>query len=145
MSELLKKGVIEAVELDKKIVKEFMELSRTDLLAAEDNLKTKHFGWALAISYNSMLYAGRALMAARGYRATSDAHHLGVVQFCAAILPQESSQLVVTFNRYRIRRHDVVYGEAEQVKEEEAKRAIENAKIFVKKIEEKIIYANATL
>lgn len=138
LSELLKKGVIETAEIDKKVVKEFMELSRTDLLAAEDILKTKHFGWALAIAYNSMLYAGRALLSEKGYRTTSESHHLGVVQFCAAILPKESSQLVALFNRYRTRRHDVVYGEAEQVKEEEAKTAIENAKKFLEKIKEYI-------
>jgi len=44
-----------------------------------------------------------------------------------------------------MRRNDVVYGKAEKVGEGEAKTTIENAKMFVKKIEEKIIYANATL
>lgn len=137
LSELLKNRMIEKVETDKKLSKEFMELSKNDLVAAEDSLKTKHPNWALAIAYNSMLYAGRALMAVKGYRGTSEGHHLGVIQFCAAILPEETSEMVSLFNKYRKRRHDVVYGEAPEVGEDEAKRAIENAKKFIKKIEER--------
>jgi uncharacterized protein (UPF0332 family) len=101
------------------------------LNAAGDNLKTGHPEWALAISYNAMLSAGMALMAHKGYRTFAEAHHLAVVQFCAAVLPKDSSDLVSTFNRYRVRRHDVVYGESGSVGEDEAKRAVENAKKFV--------------
>lgn len=138
LSELLKKHMIEKIEVDEKLSKEFIKLSKNDLIAAEDSLKTKHPNWALAIAYNSMLYSGRALMASKGYRATSEAHHLGVIQFCAAILPEETSPMISLFNKYRKRRHDVVYGEAPEVGEGEAKRAIENAGIFLKKIEEKL-------
>ncbi len=81
-----------------------------------------------------MLSAGRALMALKGYRPLSEAHPLAVVQFCAAVLPQESAGLANVFNRYRVRRRDVVYGESDSVGEDEAKRAIENARKFVSAI-----------
>lgn len=128
--------MIERIEQDKKLANEFMVLAKRDLTAAEDNLMSKHADWALAIAYNAMLYAGRALMAVKGYRPISDSHHLGVVQFCAAVLPKESAQLAATFNRYRVRRHDVVYGEAGSVGENEAENAIKNAKLFIEKIKE---------
>ena len=138
LSDLLKKHMVEKIDADLKHAKELLESADRDLKAAEDNLKTNHPEWALAISYNAMLSAGMALMAHKGYRTFAEAHHLAVIQFCAAILPKESSGLVSTFNRYRVRRHDVVYGESEAVGEDEAGRAIENAKKFVSEIKEKI-------
>jgi len=137
LNKLLKNDTIRKIEPDKKLANEFLELSKKDLKSAEANIKIKQFNWALAIAYNSMLYAGRAIMTFKGYKTSSDAHHLGVVQFCAAILPEESSQLASIFNRYRTRRNDVVYGEAESVGEDEAKTAIKNAKKFVSEIEKK--------
>ena len=138
LSDLLKKHMIEKIDADPKHAGELLESAGRDLKAAEDNLKTNHPEWALAISYNAMLSAGMALMAHKGYRTFAEAHHLAVIQFCAAILPKESSGLLSTFNRYRVRRHDVVYGESEAVGEDEAGRAIENAKKFVSEIKERM-------
>ena len=138
MAELLKKRLVERIEADERLSKELFENAKKDLRAAEDNLKMDHADWALAIAYNAMLSAGRAMMAKKGYRALSDAHHLAVVQFCAAVLPKESSALASVFNRYRVRRHDVVYGEADSVGSDEAKRAVDNARKFVESIERTI-------
>lgn len=138
LSDLLKKHMIEKIDVDPKHAAELLESADRDLKAAEDNLKTGHPEWALAISYNAMLSAGMALMAHKGYRTFAEAHHLAVVQFCAAVLPKESSGLVSTFNRYRVRRHDVVYGESGAVGEDEAKRAVENSKKFVSEIRGRI-------
>lgn len=135
LEELLKRRLIEKIGIDEKLSKELLKNARRDLRAAEDNLRTGHTDWALAIAYNAMLSAGRALMARKGYRALSDAHHLTVVRFCAAILPTKLNALVSAFNRYRIRRHAVIYGEVESVGVDEAKRALENAKKFVEHIE----------
>ncbi len=135
LSQLLKEHIIEKIEPDKKLSEEFISLSKKDLKTALDNLNSGHFNWALAIAYNSMLYAGRALIALHGYRVLSDAHHLGVIRFCGEIIPKESQELVSIFNRYRSRRHDVVYGEAKEVRKEEAEFAIENAKKFIVVIE----------
>ena len=133
LQELLKKRMIERFEPDERAAQGLLETARSNILAAEDNLKTKHPDWALAIAYNSMLSAGRALMFSKGYRPFSDSHHLAIVQFCAAIVPADSSALVTSFNRYRVRRHDVIYGEADSVGEDEARRAVENAKKFLEK------------
>jgi uncharacterized protein (UPF0332 family) len=138
LTELLKKNLIEKIEPDEKLCNELLANAERDLKAAEDNLKTEHPDWALAIAYNAMLSAGRALMAKKGYRALSEAHHIAVVQFCAATLPSESSTLVAIFNRYRIRRNEVVYGEAESVGIDEAKKAIDNATKFIEAIKKMI-------
>ncbi|MFH0737959.1 MAG: HEPN domain-containing protein [Candidatus Micrarchaeota archaeon] len=129
---------MEKVEADPKRAEELMVAAARDIGVAEDNLKISHSEWALAISYNAMLSAGMALMASKGYRPFTEAHHLAAVQFCAAVLPKESSGLVARFNRYRVRRHDVVYGEAGSVGEDEARRAVESAKAFIGEIKRAI-------
>ena len=138
LKELLQKRLVEKTKPDTQLSSKLMVDARRDISVAEDNLKMKHADWTLAIAYNAMLSAGRALMAAKGYRAFSESHHLAVVQFCASIMPPESSALVNSFNRYRVRRHEVVYGEAGSVGEDEARKAVESAKEFVKKMEELI-------
>jgi uncharacterized protein (UPF0332 family) len=130
--------MIEKIDVDRTRAAELLKNAERDLNAAEDNIKTGHPEWALAIAYNAMLSAGMALMAYKGYRTYAEAHHLAVVQFCTAVLPKESSTLISTFNRYRVRRHDVVYGESDSVGENEAKRAVENAKNFVSAIKTEI-------
>lgn len=138
LSDLLKKDLIRKVEPDKERAMELMALAERDLKVAENNLINKNYDWALAIAYNAMLSEARAFMAYKGYTPVAEAHHLAVVQFCAALFPSESAGLVSIFNRYRVRRHNVIYGEAESVSESEAKKAIENTKLFVEKIREKI-------
>ncbi|MFH1107534.1 MAG: HEPN domain-containing protein [Candidatus Micrarchaeota archaeon] len=132
LKELLLRRYVEKVQPDSRLAESLFAWAEKDLNAAEDNLSGGHADWALAIAYNAMLSAGRALMARKGFRATSEAHHFAVVQFCAAVLPKDSSGLVAVFNRNRVRRHDVVYGEADSVGEDEASRAIGNAKKFVR-------------
>ncbi len=129
LSEMLKMREIQKVDPDRNTAEKLLKVSRDALKAAEDNLKMKHSDVALTLAYNAMLNAGRALMAAKGYRSNSETHHKTVVSFCAAVLPADSSQLVILFNRYRIRRHDIVYGDVEggSVGESEAATAIRKA------------------
>ena len=134
LSGLLKKEMVEKVEKDVATAKKLIASARNDLVAAKDTLASGHSDWALAIAYNAMLSAGKALMAKKGYRASSGSHHVAVIQFCAAVLPTESSKLIALFNRYRVRRNDIVYGEAGSVGKDEAQNAIENAAAFVKRI-----------
>ncbi|MBU0532451.1 HEPN domain-containing protein [Candidatus Micrarchaeota archaeon] len=138
LAELLKKDLVRKVESDREKAKEILLMAERDLRVASDNLKNKNYDWALAIAYNAMLSAGRALMTYKGYMPVSEAHHLAVVQFCAAVFPAESIGLANTFNRYRVRRHDVVYGESDSVGKEEAEKALENAKKFVELVKERL-------
>ena len=132
LSEMLKRREIEKVDPDAKIAEKLLKVSQDAIAAAEDNWKMKHNDVALSLAYNAMLNAGRALMTAKGYRARSEAYHKSVVEFCAAFLPPDCGQLVAVFNRYRIRRHDIVYGEIESgsVGDGEALAAIGRAKEF---------------
>jgi uncharacterized protein (UPF0332 family) len=140
LDELLRKRLIEKVEPDKEVAADLLHAAQRDLKTATDNLGMGHYDWAVAIAYNAMLQAGRAIMAFKGYRAFSESHHLAVVQFCASFLPSETSPLVTAFNKLRVRRHDVVYGEIsrDSVGKDEAERALGKAQSFITVIQERI-------
>ena len=140
LSEMLKKRELEKVDPDAKTAEKLLKVAQDGIAAAQDNLKMGHPDVALTLAYAAMLNAGRGLMASKGYRGHSDAYHKNVVNFCAAILPAESGPLVALFNRYRIRRHDIVYGEIEggSVGDAEALNAIGKAKEFLNLIKSKI-------
>ena len=138
LSKLVKKGEIRRVEPDEAKASKLLAKAKEDLLAAQSMLDAKRSGWALAISYKSMLTCGLALMAKAGYWPSSDTHHVSVVQYCAHALGSSSSDLVKLFNRYRLKRHDVVYGEAESVGEDEAATTLKYAKEFYELMEKKL-------
>lgn len=138
LAELLKKGLVRKVGADEALSAELMANARNDLLAAQKNLDGGDNGWALAIAYNAMLSAGRALMAQEGYGTMADGYHLVVVQFCSARLGPEASDLTNALNHYRTRRHGVLYGQALAVGENEARSAIEKAGKFVEKVRGKM-------
>ena len=140
LSDLLKKREVEKVDSDQKTAEKLLAVARGNIKAAEDNIVMKHGDVALSLAYHSMLNAGRALMAAKGYRAFSEFHHRATVDFCAAMLGAENGELVERFNRYRTRRHDIVYGdvESDSVGENEAKNAVQKAKEFIEIVKAKI-------
>ncbi len=135
LRDLEKRGEIQKTEIDTETAKKLLKNSEKDVKTAEDILKLKHYDWVLSIAYTAMLNAGRSLMFAKGYRTRSESHHLTVVRFSAAIFPSDSTSLTSLFNKYRIRRNDIMYGEIEDsVSESEAKRVIYNAKKFIEEI-----------
>lgn len=140
LSEMLKKGSIKKVEPDAELAAKLLANAQKVLVSARDNMGIKHPEVALPLAYNAMLNAGMALMAAKGYRAESEAHHKTIVEFCTDSLGSDSSELIRAFNKYRLRRHEIVYGEveAEDVSESEADMSIDKAGNFVKLVSEKI-------
>ncbi len=138
LSELLKRREVEKVDADKTTAERLRRVAEDNVKAAEDNIEMRHFDVALSLAYNTMLNAGRALMAAKEYRSYADAHHKAIVDFCAATI-SEQADLVHYFNNYRTRRHSIVYGdvESDSVGENEAKNAVKRAKEFLEIIKNK--------
>jgi uncharacterized protein (UPF0332 family) len=120
-----------------------MRLAARDLDVSE-GLLGRDADWVYAISYNAMLQAGRALMFSRGYRPASEAQHVAVVQFAAAVLSPEDEDLAAAFDLMRRRRHRAVYDTAGSVSESEARRAIRWARQFVGRVE-RLLAEGATL
>lgn len=137
---MLRRREVQKVEPDKRTAEKLLAVAGEDLTAARDNIKINHSSVALTLAYHAMLNAGRALMSAKGYRAYSEAHHKSVVQFCGVVFQADSSRLVNLFNHYRVRRHDVVYGEVDtgSVGKNEAENAVKAAEEFLEKVKKMV-------
>ena len=94
LAEMQKRGEIAKVGPDMKMANRLLLSSEEWISAAEDSRKAGHAEASLALAYNAMLNAGRALLAAKGFRTASESHHKTVVAFCAAVIPKEASALV---------------------------------------------------
>jgi len=137
LERLLKDRMITRVSSNAKQVNEVLKVGERDLDAAKDNLREGNYDWALAIAYNSMLQAGRALMLLRGYRPIGEFKHVAVVEFIKVEFSDElSRKLAFAFNKIRRKRHRVVYEQAGITTEREASEVVELAEEFVSRVKE---------
>ena len=139
LEELLKSRAIRRIKPNHKLAANSIRRAYRDIDTAKTLIANKKFDWALAVSYNAMLVAGRALMFYQGYRPSSTEGHVAVVKFLHALLGTEvSDKMIMVMNGMRKKRHRVVYEEMDIVSENEAEQAIQWAEEFVKKIDETI-------
>ncbi len=97
--------------------------------------------WAYAVAYHSMLRSARALLLAQGLRPDDGAQHRTVVEVSGLILGEEFKNLIEKFDNMRKTRSDFIY-ESRSLSQEESKRAIQNAKVFIEKIVEMVSREN---
>jgi len=137
LERLLEDRMIARVLSSPQQVNEVLKVSERDLNVLKDNLKEGNNDWALAIAYNSMLQAGRALMLSRGYRPIGEYKHVAVVEFIKVELSDDlSRKLAFAFNKIRRKRHRVVYEQAGITTKREASEVIELAEEFVSRVKE---------
>ena len=102
-------------------------------------MTNQKFDWVLAVAYNAMLTAGRAIMINKGYRPSSTEGHVAVMKFLQTTPKTETSQRMTTLmNRMRKKRHRIIYEDMDIVSKNEAQQAIKWAEEFVNTIEKTI-------
>jgi len=137
LEELLRNKTIRRIRPNHKLAVNSIRRAYRDIDTARTLMVNKRYDWSLAVSYNAMLVAGRALMFDLGYRPSSTEGHTAVVKFLHAILgTQASDRMIMIMDGMRKKRHRVVYEEMDIVSEDEAEQAIKWAEEFVKKIDE---------
>ena len=85
IEDLEREGLIRKIPVDRKRVADLLALARRDV-ATPRTLGAGSHDWAYTIAYNAVLQAGRALMAAHGYRPDGPNQHISVVKFAALYL-----------------------------------------------------------
>ena len=108
------------------------EKCESDLKVAKNNFSNKDFDWAMNIAHNSVLLASREIMFYLGFRPIGKEHHKNVFGFLREL--KFDKDLVDYFDKIRVKRNKVVYGELEEINEGLAEETIEKAKDFVHKI-----------
>jgi uncharacterized protein (UPF0332 family) len=130
---LLRSRVILRVRPSHALALESIARSRRDIDTAKTLIANEKLDWSLAVSYNAMLVAARALMLERGFRPSSSEGHVAVMKFLQATLGSEvSGRMIMVMNGMRKKRHRIVYEEMDIVSKDEAERGIMWAEEFVK-------------
>jgi len=86
LEELLRDRIIRKIKPDRKLALKSLEHAKNDIETAKILIDNERFDWALAVAYNAMLQAGRALMFSKGFRPSSTEGHVAVVKFLQATL-----------------------------------------------------------
>ncbi len=138
LSDSLKANAIRRAAPDEAQARECLKAAERDLKSAKNNLRLEDFDWTLAIAYNAMLGATRALMFHDGYSVVGEAHHKTVVEYAEVKFGEKHGGLTRFFNVLRKRRHHSVYDRAGTITCREAEEAVSKAGQFVRLVKEKV-------
>ena len=125
--------LLRKIKPDKEKSKRSLEISNQRLKEAEKAIKLKIFQYAILESYMAMFHSARALLYKDGIQEKS---HFAIYIY----LKEEYSNKVPLnilnlLNIHRTERHETLYGLEYNPEKEDANRALEDAKNFVKEIE----------
>jgi len=135
LEELLRKGTVKRIAPNARLSGISLAKARRDIGASGTLYEKGEYDWSLAISYNAMLGAARALMYIRGYRPSSSDGHLAVIKFLEATpIDEETAKYTAIMDRLRKKRHRLVYEEYDVVTEKEARQALMWAEQFLERI-----------
>ena len=131
---LLKNNLIKKVNPDFKQIHSQLIRAKKDLDTAL-SITSTDLTWSFAITYHSMLRAGRALMFSKGFLPTTKNTHKTIVDFTKIILGDDYKGLIIRFDRIRRQRHDFIYDSQNNITSSELKSALELAEELFEKIE----------
>lgn len=112
---------------------DLFRITDRDLIACQ--VKDLPADWRLAIAYNAGLQAATAALAASGYRASRDGHHMRVIQSLEYTLHVDRA-LIKTFQAFRKKRNTSSYDVAGAISEREAGEMLQLAGRLRKDIEQ---------
>lgn len=131
---LLRDRTIRRIRPDHKLALNSVKRAHRDIDTAKTLIANEKFDWSLAVSYNAMLVAGRALMFDKGYRPSSTEGHTAVIKFLRTFLGTEASdRMIAVMDNMRKKRHRVVYEEMDIVSKDEAKQGVKVGRRICKK------------
>ena len=135
LDELLRNRIIRRTAPDKNSALTSLKRATRDIDTSKILIASGKLDWSLAVSYNAMLTAGRALMLYKGYRPSSTEGHLAVVQFLTATVgTKQTDRMILIMDGMRKKRHRIVYEEMDIVSASEAEQAVKWAEEFVSMI-----------
>jgi uncharacterized protein (UPF0332 family) len=135
LEELLRNKIISRTTPDKSSALKSLKRAKRDIDTAKTLISSGKLDWSLAVSYNAMLTAGRALMLQKGYRPSSTEGHLAVVQYLTATVETKlTDRMIMVMNGMRKKRHRIIYEEMDIVSNDEAEQAVRWAEEFVSMI-----------
>ena len=130
MAECFQKGLLKRTTPDMENALRSLELSKSNIEDAIENISIHRYRVVAISSYSSMFHAARAILFMDGIKERS--HE------CIPIYLKEKYKdletIANTLDAYRRFRHDAIYGLNFSIDEEESKAALNSAKDFLERI-----------
>ena len=136
LEELLASGRLKRHKASSREIHALFEVVKRDL--ADTKVPGLSDDRRFAIAYNAALQAGRALLAAEGYRTAGHGHHATVFQALRDFLPKEHCHLLDYFDDCRSKRNLAEYTDTEVASEQEVKELAGEAQRFASLVKDKI-------
>ena len=130
MAECFQKGLLKRTTPDIENSLRSLELSKSNIEDAAENMSIHRYRVVAISSYSSMFHAARAVLFRDGIKERSH-------ECIPVYLKEKYSQLETLANildSYRRFRHDAIYGLDFAIDDKEAKAALDSAKEFLEKI-----------
>ena len=130
IEDLIRAGRIREHKATRREIDSILNRARKDINVAGE-MMAHDWDWCFAIAYNAVLQASRAFMFSRGFRSEMKDAHKNTFAFMKEVLGDEHAELIMYFDRMRVKRNRVLYDIAGIISETEARNLIGNAKKFV--------------
>lgn len=130
MAECFQKGLLKRTSPDMENALRSLELSRSNIEDAIENISINRYRVVAILSYTAMFHAARAILFRDGIKERS--HECIPVYLKEKYRDMEAP--ANTLDAYRRFRHDAIYGLDFAIDEKEAKAALDSAKEILEKI-----------
>jgi uncharacterized protein (UPF0332 family) len=130
ISECFQKGLLKRTSPDIENALRSLELSRSNIEDAAQNMSIHRYRVVAISSYSSMFHAARAILFRDGIKERS---HECIPVYLKEKYPQLET-LANILDSYRRFRHDAIYGLDFAIDDKEAKAALDSAKEILEKI-----------
>jgi len=135
---LLEDGSLQKKKISFREVELVLDKSHESLRAADFLLKKNIIEPAFKEAYDAMLLAGRSIIFSLGLKSKTTGSHTIVINFCELYFGSEFKVLIEKFKRMKTKRNYLIYGSGLAISSTEAENSIQNAKKFLKVVEEEI-------
>lgn len=130
MAECFQKGLLKRITSDMENALRSLELSRSNIEDAAENMSIHRYRVVAISSYSSMFHAARAILFRDGIKERS---HECIPVYLKEKYPQLET-LANILDSYRRFRHDAIYGLDFAIDDKEAKAALDSAQEILEKI-----------
>jgi uncharacterized protein (UPF0332 family) len=130
LAECFQKGLLKKISPDMDNAIRSLELSKSNIDDAEENLSIHRYRVVAILSYTAMFHAARAILFRDGIKERS---HECIPVYFKEKYP-ELETLANILDSYRRFRHDAIYGLNFVIDENEARASLDSAKEFLGKI-----------
>jgi uncharacterized protein (UPF0332 family) len=128
LEDLSGEGRLKKHQTSKKEIQHLLQVVERDL--KDSRVPALSLDRKFATAYSAILQAGRAILAARGYRTSGEGHHMTVFNALKSVLDKDRHATLDYFNDCRNKRNLADYGVAGIISEKEVKDLIVEAQKF---------------